>query len=318
MKAWCYYESRLLGAHHGLLSTYALETMVLYLLNSHHQELNSPLKVSKTHSASRSHTAPGSCSRQSPRTLFSLCPCQTAAAAAADRALSGAQVLHKFLQVFGEFDWDQYCLSLHGPVPLASLQNPSSKARQTPCQATACSLPLPPSAWHALHILSRLVSSASAPSTSCQSCCLLVHSEPSQTSVGLLCRPPACRACQVAGRQPQQQHYIHSPAAVLPLPQHDKLRAGRPVANGHSSPRLPEGFHSQMVSMYSSAPKGASSRPFACKHINIMDPLAASNNLGRSVSKASFLRLRKALNRGALTLGQATAQVCCLAGHPPR
>ena len=90
------------------------------------------------------------------------------------------------------------------------------------------------------------------------------------------------------------------------------------MANGHSSPRLPEGFHAQMVSMYSSAPKGASARPFACKHINIMDPLAASNNLGRSVSKASFLRLRKALKRGALTLGQATAQVGCPAGHSPQ
>ena len=87
-------------------------------------------------------------------------------------------------------------------------------------------------------------------------------------------------------------------------------RAAEALTNGHSSPRLPEAFHTQMVAMYSSAPKGASARPFACKHINIMDPLAASNNLGRSVSKASFLRLRKALKRGALTLGQAIAQVC--------
>ncbi|OWM81638.1 hypothetical protein CDL15_Pgr007676 [Punica granatum] len=30
IKAWCYYESRILGAHHGLLSTYALETLVFY------------------------------------------------------------------------------------------------------------------------------------------------------------------------------------------------------------------------------------------------------------------------------------------------
>ena len=45
VKAWCYYESRLLGAHHGLLSTYALETMVLYIFNMYHQELQSPLKV---------------------------------------------------------------------------------------------------------------------------------------------------------------------------------------------------------------------------------------------------------------------------------
>lgn len=45
VKAWCYYESRLLGAHHGLLSTYALETMVLYIFNMYHQELQSPLKA---------------------------------------------------------------------------------------------------------------------------------------------------------------------------------------------------------------------------------------------------------------------------------
>ena len=45
MKAWCYYESRLLGAHHSLLSTYALETMVLYIFNMYVEELSSPLKV---------------------------------------------------------------------------------------------------------------------------------------------------------------------------------------------------------------------------------------------------------------------------------
>ena len=46
VKAWCYYESRLLGAHHSLLSTYALETMVLYIFNMYCKELSSPLKVS--------------------------------------------------------------------------------------------------------------------------------------------------------------------------------------------------------------------------------------------------------------------------------
>lgn len=46
VKAWCYYESRLLGAHHGLISTYALETMVLYIFNVHHRELTSPCQVS--------------------------------------------------------------------------------------------------------------------------------------------------------------------------------------------------------------------------------------------------------------------------------
>lgn len=47
VKAWCYYESRLLGAHHGLISTYALETLVLYVFNKHHalRPITSPLQV---------------------------------------------------------------------------------------------------------------------------------------------------------------------------------------------------------------------------------------------------------------------------------
>jgi hypothetical protein len=45
VKAWCYYESRLLGAHHGLISTYALETLVLYVFNKHHASLHRPLEV---------------------------------------------------------------------------------------------------------------------------------------------------------------------------------------------------------------------------------------------------------------------------------
>ena len=45
VKAWCYYESRLLGAPHGLISTYALETMVLYIFNVYHNSLHTPCKV---------------------------------------------------------------------------------------------------------------------------------------------------------------------------------------------------------------------------------------------------------------------------------
>ncbi|XP_050255019.1 uncharacterized protein LOC126700895 [Quercus robur] len=43
IKAWCYYESRILGAHHGLLSTYALEKLVLYIFHQFHSSLNAPL-----------------------------------------------------------------------------------------------------------------------------------------------------------------------------------------------------------------------------------------------------------------------------------
>ncbi|KAL3693060.1 hypothetical protein R1sor_006711 [Riccia sorocarpa] len=45
VKAWCYYESALLGAHHGLLSTYALETLVLYIFHVFHNSIRGPLEV---------------------------------------------------------------------------------------------------------------------------------------------------------------------------------------------------------------------------------------------------------------------------------
>jgi hypothetical protein len=45
IKAWGFYESRVLGAHHALISTYALETLVLYVLNAYHEELTTPLEV---------------------------------------------------------------------------------------------------------------------------------------------------------------------------------------------------------------------------------------------------------------------------------
>ncbi|KAK3227478.1 hypothetical protein Dsin_007340 [Dipteronia sinensis] len=74
IKAWCYYESRILGAHHGLISTYALETLVLYIFHLFHSSLNGPLAV-----------------------------------------------LYKFLDYFSKFDWDNYCISLNGPVRISSL-----------------------------------------------------------------------------------------------------------------------------------------------------------------------------------------------------
>lgn len=46
VKDWCYYESRILGAHHGLISTYALETLVLYIFHIFHKSLDGPLAVS--------------------------------------------------------------------------------------------------------------------------------------------------------------------------------------------------------------------------------------------------------------------------------
>ncbi|PNY07931.1 poly(A) RNA poly(A)merase cid14 [Trifolium pratense] len=73
IKAWCYYESRILGAHHGLISTYALETLVLYIFHRFHMSLDGPLAV-----------------------------------------------LYRFLDYFSKFDWDNYCVSLKGPVGKSS------------------------------------------------------------------------------------------------------------------------------------------------------------------------------------------------------
>ena len=44
-KAWCYYETRILGAHHSLLSSYALEVFVLYVLLHYHHVANTPLAL---------------------------------------------------------------------------------------------------------------------------------------------------------------------------------------------------------------------------------------------------------------------------------
>ncbi|XP_062017968.1 uncharacterized protein LOC133734351 [Rosa rugosa] len=45
IKVLCYYESRILGAHHGLFSTYALGTLVLYIFHLFHSSLDGPLTV---------------------------------------------------------------------------------------------------------------------------------------------------------------------------------------------------------------------------------------------------------------------------------
>ncbi|KAK4344967.1 hypothetical protein RND71_035143 [Anisodus tanguticus] len=74
IKAWCYYESRVLGAHHGLISTYALETLVLYIFHMFNNSFSGPLEV-----------------------------------------------LYCFLEFFSNFDWDNFCVSLWGPVPISSL-----------------------------------------------------------------------------------------------------------------------------------------------------------------------------------------------------
>lgn len=157
IKAWCYYESRILGAHHGLISTYALETLVLYIFHFFHSTLDGPLAV-----------------------------------------------LYKFLDYFSKFDWDTYCISLHGPVLISSM-----------------------------------------------------------------------------------------PEIVVEIPE-----------DFDADVLLSNDFLSSCVSKFSvpSTSGDKTLRAFQRKHLNIIDPLKEINNLGRSVSKGNFYRIRSAFSYGARKL----------------
>ncbi|XP_006843704.2 uncharacterized protein LOC18433557 [Amborella trichopoda] len=159
IKAWCYYESRILGAHHGLISTYALETLVLYIFHLFHSTFNGPLEV-----------------------------------------------LYRFLDYFSKFDWDSYCISLNGPVSISSF-----------------------------------------------------------------------------------------PELTVETPEND---GGELL--------LSKEFLKDCVDSYSVPSKVSEGTPrsFPLKHLNIIDPLKENNNLGRSVSKGNFYRIRSAFTYGARKLGR--------------
>ncbi|XP_061944523.1 uncharacterized protein LOC133668590 [Populus nigra] len=159
IKAWCYYESRILGAHHGLISTYALETLILYIFHLFHCSLNGPLAV-----------------------------------------------LYRFLDYFSKFDWENYCISLNGPVCKSSLPN--------------------------------------------------IVAEPLENGQGELLL---------------SDEFLKDCADRFSVPS-----------------RKPE----------------MNSRPFPQKHLNIVDPLKENNNLGRSVNRGNFFRIRSAFKYGARKLGQ--------------
>ncbi|KAL9245414.1 hypothetical protein vseg_019072 [Gypsophila vaccaria] len=159
IKAWCYYESRILGAHHGLISTYALETLVLYVFHIFNNTLTGPLEV-----------------------------------------------LYRFLEFFSNFDWENFCVSLWGPVSVSSLPD--------------------------------------------------INVEPPRKDRGeLLLSRAFLQACNTV-------------YAVFP-----------------------GGLENQ-------------GPPFMSKHFNVIDPLRINNNLGRSVSKGNFYRIRSAFAFGAKRLAK--------------
>ncbi|KAH7864407.1 hypothetical protein Vadar_029284 [Vaccinium darrowii] len=159
IKAWCYYESRILGAHHGLISTYALETLVLYIFHVFNNSFAGPLEV-----------------------------------------------LYRFLEFFSNFDWDNFCVSLWGPVPIRSLPDVTAE-------------------------------------------------HPRKDKGELLLSKLFLDACS-------------SVYAVFPSGQENQ------------------------------------GQRFVSKHFNVIDPLRVNNNLGRSVSKGNFFRIRSAFAFGAKRLAR--------------
>lgn len=45
LKGWCFYESRILGSAHGLISTYGLQIMVLFIFNLFNSSIKGPFSV---------------------------------------------------------------------------------------------------------------------------------------------------------------------------------------------------------------------------------------------------------------------------------
>ncbi|XP_047083853.1 uncharacterized protein LOC124694978 [Lolium rigidum] len=159
VKAWCFYESRVLGAHHGLISTYALETLVLYIFHVFNNCFTGPLEV-----------------------------------------------LYRFLEFFSNFDWEKFCLSLWGPVPINSLPD------------------------------------------------MTADSPRMDTGDLLLSKAFLDRCSQLYGV------------------------AARTLEN--------------------------QGQPFVSKHFNVIDPLRTNKNLGRSVSKGNYFRIRSAFSFGAKRLAK--------------
>ncbi|CAN1303323.1 hypothetical protein LINPERPRIM_LOCUS25802 [Linum perenne] len=120
------------------------------------------------------------------------------------------EVLYKFLDYFSKFDWENYCISLNGPVRISSL-----------------------------------------------------------------------------------------PEVVVDV-----------ADNGGCDLLLSHEFIKQCVDRFSVPFRGSETNPrmFPPKHLNIIDPLKENNNLGRSVSKGNFYRIKSAFSYGARKLGLILSQ----------
>jgi len=78
--------------------------------------------------------------------------------------------------------------------------------------------------------------------------------------------------------------------------------AVEPIAGAEGSALLRGDVLKNMLVMYSPRKQQGAGKAFAMKNMNIVDPLLPTNNLGRSVNRASKARIRNALAHGSRML----------------
>uniref|UniRef100_A0A6N2LEL4 PAP/OAS1 substrate-binding-related domain-containing protein n=1 Tax=Salix viminalis TaxID=40686 RepID=A0A6N2LEL4_SALVM len=90
-----------------------------------------------------------------------------------------------------------------------------------------------------------------------------------------------------------------------PLNMH-AFSVAEPLENGQGELLLSDEFLKDCADRFSvpSRKPEINSRPFPHKHLNIVDPLKENNNLGRSVNRGNFFRIRSAFKYGARKLGR--------------
>lgn len=74
--------------------------------------------------------------------------------------------------------------------------------------------------------------------------------------------------------------------------------------------RLADSLARFTAEMTSSKADSGGGRGFIVRCLNIMDPLLPSNNLGRSVVRSSFARIRRAFGHGATLVRGMALKVC--------
>jgi hypothetical protein len=215
IKAWGFYEGRLLGAHHALISTYALETLVLYVLNKFH--------------AKASLTTP-------------------------------LEVLHTFLRVFADFDWDAHAVSIHGPVRLADLAAGTAGGEGPGVGASGAATASRDGALE------------------------------DETSDELLTPEFMWRMLDKYGNESIMRRHAARGAN------------GARSAGGDASAETGDDI-SPFSASRDEFPDPPPRVRVPIKHMNVIDPLLPSNNLGRSVSQGNAARIRKALKLAAAKLG---------------